>query len=81
MGPNLSGYALQEVDGGVTLEVRWDWEEPGPALLAVAAESCLAGVRPVDTRRHAEHDKVEVYSDDSFVEYVEEQAHVLADVR
>ena len=73
-------WFLCVVDCGVLLEVQQDQEAPILALQAVAAESCWAGVCPVDTHRHAERDEVEVHSSGFFVEYVEEQAHVLTDV-
>ena len=77
---NLGGNTLHEFDRGAALQVWRDWEAPSSALQAVSVKSCWVGVRPVDTRWHAEHNKVEVHSSVYFVNYVEEQAHVLADV-
>ena len=61
-------------------QVWQDQEAPNSALQAVAANSYWEGIRPVNTCRHAECDKVEVHSNGCFVKYVKELAQVLADV-
>ena len=78
--PNLGGNTLQEVNRGAALEVRQDWEVPDSALQDVAAKF-WAGICPVDARRHAERNEVEVYSGSCFVEYMEEQVRIPTDVR